>query len=73
VEACQAGEGSGSDSEGEFDDTMEGGIPAEPETVELTAEQQQDVDDGWNVVVKTSKGRTKQVRQVAEENSQMDF
>lgn len=32
----------------------------EEERVELSAEQQADLDDGWGVVVKSSKGRMKQ-------------
>ena len=44
-----------SDGESGDDDEME----EEPETVTLTEEQQADLDDGWGVVVKTSKGRNK--------------
>ena len=35
--------------------------PREEERVELSAEQQADLDDGWGVVVKSNKGRVKQV------------
>lgn len=45
------------------DDVMdeEDPAPREEERVELSAEQQADLDDGWGVVVKSNKGRVKQV------------
>jgi hypothetical protein len=33
----------------------------EPDTVQLTAEQQADLDDGWGVVVKTTRGRRREL------------
>eukprot|EP00960_Hanusia_phi_P033798 750648-Hanusia_phi.AAC.2 len=56
-------QGEDSSDEGSDCEMMEeeGESSAAPETVELTAEQQADIDDGWGVVVRTSKGRTKQV------------
>jgi hypothetical protein len=36
-------------------------VSREEEKVELTEEQQADLDDGWGVVVKSNKGRVKQV------------
>ena len=36
-------------------------VPREEEKVELTADQQADLDDGWGVVVKSTRGRVKQV------------
>ena len=38
-----------------------GGVSREPEAVQLTAEQQADVEDGWGVVVKTTRGKRKEV------------
>eukprot|EP00281_Chroomonas_sp_CCMP1168_P002539 CAMPEP_0206260068 /NCGR_PEP_ID=MMETSP0047_2-20121206/26869_1 /ASSEMBLY_ACC=CAM_ASM_000192 /TAXON_ID=195065 /ORGANISM="Chroomonas mesostigmatica_cf, Strain CCMP1168" /LENGTH=188 /DNA_ID=CAMNT_0053687081 /DNA_START=151 /DNA_END=714 /DNA_ORIENTATION=+ len=53
----------GSDEEIDFgeDGGMQEARAPEPEQIELTAEQQADLDDGWGVVVKTSKGRVKKV------------
>eukprot|EP00290_Baffinella_frigidus_P019825 CAMPEP_0180217458 /NCGR_PEP_ID=MMETSP0987-20121128/16963_1 /TAXON_ID=697907 /ORGANISM="non described non described, Strain CCMP2293" /LENGTH=184 /DNA_ID=CAMNT_0022177031 /DNA_START=14 /DNA_END=565 /DNA_ORIENTATION=- len=45
---------------GDDDDEMEE-EPKVEEKVTLTEEQQADVDDGWGVVVKSNKGRTKMV------------
>ena len=46
------------------DDAMmdaEEAAPREEEKIELSEEQQADLDDGWGVVVKSNKGRVKQV------------
>jgi len=56
------GEQDGGDSGGSDDDMdEEEPAPREEERVELSAEQQADLDDGWGVVVKSNKGRVKQV------------
>lgn len=61
LDACVAeGDADDSDSDGEGGDEageMMMEEEKEPEQVELTAEQQADIDDGWGVVVKTTRGR----------------
>ena len=67
LDACVAQPGEadaeGDDSGGSDDDMEEEeeAAPREEERVELSAEQQADLDDGWGVVVKSNKGRVKQV------------
>mmetsp|Transcript_24387 Transcript_24387/g.57944 ORF Transcript_24387/g.57944 Transcript_24387/m.57944 type:complete len:188 (-) Transcript_24387:43-606(-) len=65
LDACVAeGDADDSDSDGEGGDEageMMMEEEKEPEQVELTAEQQADIDDGWGVVVKTTRGRRTQV------------
>eukprot|EP00961_Rhodomonas_salina_P075282 1010060-Rhodomonas_salina.2 len=60
LDACVAeGDADDSDSDGEGGDEageMMMEEEKEPEQVELTAEQQADIDDGWGVVVKTTRG-----------------
>eukprot|EP00277_Geminigera_cryophila_P039460 CAMPEP_0173101638 /NCGR_PEP_ID=MMETSP1102-20130122/36991_1 /TAXON_ID=49646 /ORGANISM="Geminigera sp., Strain Caron Lab Isolate" /LENGTH=192 /DNA_ID=CAMNT_0013995455 /DNA_START=77 /DNA_END=651 /DNA_ORIENTATION=- len=53
----------GDDSGDSDDDMMDDAdaVPREEEKVELTEDQQADLDDGWGVVVKSNKGRVKQV------------
>ena len=62
MDACIEGssdEELGSDEENMQDDGA--GITREPDVVQLTAEQQADLDDGWGVVVKTTRGRRKEI------------
>ena len=63
LDACiEASSDEGSNS-GE-EDLQDDGIcdsSCEPDVVQLTAEQQADLDDGWGVVVKTARGRRKEL------------
>ena len=62
LDACVAAssdEDDGSDEEEMQDEA--GGVTREPEAIQLTAEQQADVEDGWGVIVKTSRGKRKEV------------
>ncbi len=62
LDACVAA--SSDDDDDSDEDEMQdgaGGVSREPEAIQLTAEQQADVDDGWGVVVKTTRGKRKEV------------
>ena len=56
-----AEESSGGESGDDDDEMEEEKEPKVEESVTLSEEQQADLDDGWGVVVKTNKGRTKTV------------
>lgn len=59
AEADIDGDDSGDSGDDMMDDVET--VPREEEKVELTADQQADLDDGWGVVVKSTRGRVKQV------------
>ena len=65
LDACVAGSSeSDADSDEDDDDGMQDAASAscrEPEIVNLTQEQQADIEDGWGVVVRTTRGRRKEV------------